>query len=389
MELIRRSMEMIELKNEVLKKITKQIYETRTSLDIKEKVFCRYEKVQDGVFAEIWFMTEGCKHDRSGGCTMCNYGKGYVVEDQEIIKLIDDKLTEINMPLKQLVISPTGSMFDEEEVSEHLRNEIFRLAGKFQCEKFITETRADTITAEKLYKMKEWFPHRNIAIELGLESATPWILKNCINKDMELETFKKAVRLIKEAGLLVTANIALGIPFLSEKAQIEDTKKTMRWALDIGVDTVVVFPIHVKPGTLVHCLYENGLYQCVSLWSLVEVLKSIHVQEREKVQISWYKNYYSNPKKIVNSPTTCNQCYANVIHLLDQYKNSCSMDIVSQLDQYSCDCKKEYMDRLQRYKKEDETDYIYKCYRKLCEIFNIDTLLVEKFLKEGDSDDIS
>lgn len=374
-------MEMVQVKSKFLESITKRLYEERQSLDKLQKVFCRYEKVDNGVFVEIWFMTEGCKHDRSGGCTMCNYGKGHWIADEEILMLIEDKLSQINRPLKQLVISPTGSMFDEEEVSNNLRNEIFKLAAKFECKKFITETRADTLTAEKLTEMKSLIPHKNIAIELGLESANPWVLKNCVNKNLKLEDFRTAVKLVKQAGFMVTANVSLGIPFLDEKLQLEDTIHTIKWALEQGIDTIVVFPIHVKPGTLVCQLYEYNMYECVSLWSLVEVLHEIDEQSQQRVQISWYKNYYDNPKKIIASPTTCGDCREDIIKLLDEYKNSCSTDVIKQLDEYDCHCKDEWKKKMIEVN-EEKANRFHLSYQKLGECFQLERAWVNKVCEE-------
>lgn len=377
------------MKSEFLENITKRLYDKRMSLDKNQKVYCRYEKVDNGIFAEIWFMTEGCKHDRNGGCTMCNYGKGHKVEDEGMLSLIDGKLTEINSkvietntPLKQLIISPTGSMFDEEEVSNNLRNGIFRLVGKYKCEKFIVETRVDTITAEKLSDMKSLIPHKNIAIELGLESANPWVLKNCVNKNLNIEDFEATVKLIKQAGFMVTANISLGAPFLDEKSQIEDTINTVKWAQEVGVDTAVVFPIHAKPGTLVGYLYENNMYECVSLWSLVEVLKKMEEQSKQKVEISWYKSYYDDPKKIIESPNTCHDCREDIIKLLDEYKNSCSSEVIKQLYEYDCHCKDEWKKKISK-DIEVNADRLVRRYEKLGELFNIDSELVNRACQDA------
>ncbi|WOO36843.1 hypothetical protein R2R35_24140 [Anaerocolumna sp. AGMB13020] len=370
------------MENVFLKNITREIYNRRIGLDKTQKVFCRYERVDGGVFAEVWFMTRGCKHDRDGGCTMCNYGKGYQVSDDEILGLIESKLAEINMPLKQLVISPSGSMFDEEEVSHYLRREIFKLASKFECEKFITETRADTINFEKLTEMKQLIPHKNIAIELGLESANPWVLKYCVNKNLNLEDFESAVRLIKQAGLQVTANVSLGAPFMSEREQIEDAVDSVKWALEMEVDTVVVFPIHVKPGTLVSYLYESGGYNCVSLWSLVQVLKEVEEKFKYRVQISWYKNYYDNPKKILLSPNTCDDCKEEVIHILDDYKNSCNTEIIDKLHHYNCHCKGDWGEKLKD-SNEKHGNLIMMGYQMLGETFGIDRDMVKQAYEEA------
>lgn len=370
------------MKNKLLKEATLKMYQKRKCLDINEKVFCRHERVESGEFVEIWFMTGGCSHDRDGGCTMCNYGKGQSVDENEILYLIEKELKKLTPPLKQLVISPTGSMFDDAEVSPELRNNIFGLVEKYNCEKFIIETRVDTITKEKMCMMKKIVKDKVIAIELGLESSSAFVLKNCINKNMIPEEFIRAVNVIKEEGILVTANVSLGVPFLDENKQLEDTKKTVRWALNVGVDTVVVFPLHIKPGTLMNYLYEKSLYDCVSLWSLVEVLKDVDETERSKVQISWYKNYYNNESKVVKSPTTCELCQPKVIQLLDRYKDECSTMVVEELDHLECGCKKVYSDRMHALANTNSNKHLTYCYNIIAKDFEIEQDTLNKTIKE-------
>lgn len=370
------------MKNRLLKEATHKIYEQRKHLDINEKVYCRHERVDGGEFVEIWFMTGGCNHDKDGGCTMCNYGKGHMVDENEILYLIEKELIKLTPPLKQLVISSTGSMFDDTEVSPDFRNKIFGLVEKYNCEKFITETRADTITKDKLRRMKDIIQDKVIAVELGLESSSEFVLKNCVNKNMMPEEFIRAVNVIKEEGILVTANVSLGVPFLDEKRQLEDAKKTVRWALDIGVNTVVVFPLHIKPGTLLSYLYKENLYDCVSLWSLVEILKDVDETERSKVQISWYKNYYNNEGKIIKSPTTCELCRPKVIDLLDRYKDECNTVVVKELGRLECGCKKDYFHRMQVLETKDTKNHLLNCYTIIAKDFNIDHEILNEAIKE-------
>ncbi|MCT4688877.1 radical SAM protein [Vallitalea sp.] len=370
------------MQNNFLKEITKKIHSERTPLNINQKIYHRHETVDGGVFCEIWFMTKGCKHDREGGCTMCNYGKGHEVADDEIISLIKETLDKLPLPLKQLVISPSGSMFDDEEVSPYLREEIFRLVSEYNCEKFITESRADTLTREKLDKMKNIINHSNIAIELGLESANPWVLKYCINKNLALTDFKNAVDLIKEAGLQVTTNISLGSAFLPEEQAIKDTLSSIKWAFEAGVDTVVVFPIHIKPGTLINAMYKNNMYECISLWSLIDVLQKAHNQFDQRVEISWYKNYYNDKKKIVLSPTTCSKCRKSIIDLLDEYKDTCSSEVIQKLVDIKCDCKTQWQEKISN-NKVDTLEQTLNYYEKLAAIFDIDREIQEEIIRDA------
>ena len=152
--------------------------------------------------------------------------------------------------------------------------------------------------------------------------------------------------------------------------------------MDIGVDTVVVFPLHIKPGTLMGYLYQEDLYDCVSLWSLVELLKDIDETERSKVQISWYKNYYSNENKIMKSPTTCELCRPKVIELLDRYKDECSTMAVKELGRLECGCKKDYIDRMQALEHKDMKNHLIHCYSVIAKDFNIAQETLNETIKE-------
>lgn len=89
----------------------------------------------------------------------------------------------------------------------------------------------------------------------------------------------------------------------------------------MGFDFIVLFPYHVKPGTLCAHLWERGRYHCCSLWAIPEVLSSFSPDELERIQISWYRNYYTDKKKILESPDTGECSRERVLQLLDNYKN--------------------------------------------------------------------
>ena len=50
--------------NSVLNAVMQKIYMERKPLPDTPRTVVRYEKVQDRVFSEMWFMTPGCSHDK-------------------------------------------------------------------------------------------------------------------------------------------------------------------------------------------------------------------------------------------------------------------------------------------------------------------------------------
>ena len=47
-------------------------------------------------------------------------------------------------------------------------------------------------------------------------------------------------------------NVLLGAPFLCERDQLDTAVKSVNWAFEQGTDSVVVFPMNIKPFTLLY-----------------------------------------------------------------------------------------------------------------------------------------
>lgn len=81
------------------------------------------------------------------------------------------------------------------------------------------------------------------------------------NKRLALDQFERAVDTCHRHGLGVLANISLGTAFLSPGAAIGDAERAVRWAMAIGVDACVVFPMQVREWTLLSWLWRHALYE--------------------------------------------------------------------------------------------------------------------------------
>jgi len=252
---------------------------------------------------------------------MCNYGKGHAVQAREVLDELRTRIETLPSQIQELIVTPSGSMLDEREVPAALREEILQLLCRTECQDFFVETRVDTITPEKLESLKRHVKAERFHIEIGVECCWDWALRNCINKNMTFSDVELAVEQIHNAGMYACANVGIGAPFLSERCSVELARHSIRRLFAAGVDNTVLFPYHVKPGTLSAWLWERQLYRCCSLWAVVEVLSGLRVEELERVQISWYRNYYEEKGKVLASPETTADCMEDVLTLLDQYKN--------------------------------------------------------------------
>lgn len=357
--------------NAVLKKAMQMVYNDRKPLKREIISQVRTETVNDGAFCEVWFMTKGCTHDAEGGCTMCNYGKGYDVDETAVVQELARQVRNLPEKLQELIVTPSGSMLDDEEVPKAMRERIFELLNHTQCEDFYIETRADSITREKLESLRGSVNAKRFNIEIGAESCDDWIMRNCINKKLSCEDLQDAVDMIHAAGMYVYLNIGIGIPFLTEHCSIEYAKKSIRKAFAMGCDSVVLFPYHVKPGTLLWWLWKHELYSCCSLWAIPEVLSGFTADELERIHISWYRNYYTDKSKIVSSPAVEEENLEQVLLLLDEYKNHPGIGSLTPLMELQSEGRTQWALKIKKQSPEIEPDRVRGLYTLLADAFGI------------------
>ena len=310
----------------------------------------RTEYIGGMPFVTLWFRTKGCSHDHRGGCTMCNYSASSPVSGTNMIEYVRAGLSSLDETAGiVLLVSPSGSMFDEREVPPETRKAILQLVRNTGCSSFLCETRAEIVTEERVKEYAAILGDKIVSIEIGLESSNPWVLKYCINKDLSLNDYKRALQLLRKYQVRSITNVMLGSAFLSPAEAIEDAVETSNWAFEQGTDSAVIFPAHVKKWTVLEWLWRHDLYSPPSLWSLVEVLARLGPLVAQRVTISWYKAYSErtavgelDPETGLSylcSPQTCTLCQPRVIALLDAYRNTGDFRLVQELASIECECK--------------------------------------------------
>lgn len=367
--------------NLILQAFAYEAYRNRLTLPSQSRVNYRIERVNNGLLCDLWFLTTGCRHDAQGGCVMCNYGKGPLKIRPKDEKLILDALKkmvrELPWTFEDFLLTSSGSLLDPGEVSPEMWEKLIPILENVRAQRFIIETRAETVTDLGLSYLERVKAGAQKYVEIGLESSNDWVLEHCINKSSTFEMFRCAVRKAHHHGIFVTANVGLGIPFMSERAAIREAIRSVRDALSAGADSVVILPYHVKNGTLLDVMHQNGLYHCVSLWALVEVLNHFP-QEHDRLQISWYKDYFGPERSFIHtSPQTCPNCTANVLDELDRYRNDPNMVSIERLHSYSCACHDAWHQTIETQSTDINIEDVERSYRCLATIFPVDQELLE------------
>lgn len=302
-----------------IKEVNRFLRNTRPYLD--ENGCCSI--FQSGDLLEIGFLNKQCRNDLSGACLMCDYGRAkgqselqiYLDEMQKILK-------EYSAGVNFLLICSNGSILDEYQVSTELLTGILNISQACNIPNIIIETHYKDVTKDRLDLINKWI-HKPVILEMGLETVNTDYQNLLFMKNIEIIEYEKTIRRIHNYGYDIEINLMLGLPFLSPSKQIEDVKQSIDWVIDRKC-TPVIFPVNIKPHTMLKYIYDKGLYQPISLWLLIILLDDLPPQVLSKIIIAWYGNRdepYPNDIPTI-LPQTCNKCRDSLLSFGRQFLNT-------------------------------------------------------------------
>ncbi|MCQ2055898.1 MAG: archaeosine biosynthesis radical SAM protein RaSEA [archaeon] len=216
----------------------------------------------------IIMRTNGCVWAKSGGCTMCGYHSASLrnVTPENLLKQLDQALLHYDgEPFVKIYTS--GSFLDENEVPAKVRKDIFESFS--ECKRILFESRPEFVTEEIVSHLPS-----STTIALGLESCNPTVTEKSIKKGFTPTQCQLAGELIKKNNLSVRSYLLLKPLFLQEKAAIEDTIMSAKFA-DNFSDEISINPVNVQRGTTLERIWKRGDYRTPWIWSLIEVMKQL------------------------------------------------------------------------------------------------------------------
>jgi radical SAM enzyme (TIGR01210 family) len=285
----------------------------------------------------------GCQWAReSGGCYMCGFNKvidevlqGRVPTTFELNTLyrIGRDIVEHHQP-ELLTIYNAGSFLNDAEVPSSVQVNIFEdISLHPTVRKVLVETRPEYVTLEKVSILQSALRGKTLQVAIGLEVASDWVRKHCVNKGFSRRTFETAVKNLKRLEVEVLAYVLLKPPYLSEKEAIEEAIKSVEYSFNLGIDSVAVESVFVQEGTLVHRHFLDGHYRPPYLWSILEVVRNCH--DLGPVFIGGFKDH---PPPIA-IPSNCGLCDAAIKEAFDIYNKT--LDVAS-LSDVGCPCRREW-----------------------------------------------
>ena len=223
---------------------------------------------------------------------MCDYGnvRKENLKSHDIKEILNDIFSNIKKLPEMLLLNCFGSVLDTEEMPMENIITLLDELSNINVNVIFFETHYLTINDSILSLIKQKLYNKEVVIELGLESSNKEIREKCLNKYINSTKFIEKINLIKSYGFGVEANVIFGTPFLTEEEQKLDTLNSIKWCFENNIDNVNLFPINIKPYTLLYKLYEQGKYSPVSHKDFIEVLNKIPKEYIARIYLCWYGN---------------------------------------------------------------------------------------------------
>lgn len=306
------------MQSEVLRKVNQYIKNARPYLN----PLYPCEVFQEKELLEIGFLSKRCEHDVKGTCIMCDYGcaKG-TYSDEKYLNEMDKILEKHSHGTMILLLCSNGSILNSKQISDSLFKKILLRAAQTNIMQIEIECHYKDVTINKLDLIKEILCNKQVTIEMGLETVNPVYQNVFFGKDIDFNEYEDKILLIQSYGFKIDLNIILGLPFMSSKEQLEDTYRTMEWVFEHQCSPVI-FPVNIKPFTLLMHMYQSGYYKPISHWLLLYLLDSIEEAKLSQVVIAWYGNreeVYEETKSRAIFPTACPECGEKIKNFYDQF----------------------------------------------------------------------
>lgn len=299
------------MKREILQKRNIEIRKSRPLLPANEVCDVFY----DNNLVEICFLSRRCRNDLCGSCIMCDYGARLgSATISEYIDKASDVLKGLDYSVDTILLSTNGSFLDESQISFELLCSILELISNSHVKYVEIETHYKDVSLERLALLKQFLPNKKIMIEMGLETINPKYQSYIIMKGVSIPDFEKTIALIQNMEMDVECNVMVGLPFLSEKEQFEDALATIQWVFEHQC-TPVLFPVNIKPYTLLMDMYQSGHYAPISHWMILVLLDSLPTEQLEQITVAWYGNredIYSACNMRTVFPVSCDKCKAQI-----------------------------------------------------------------------------
>jgi len=232
-------------------------------------------------------VTVGCSYNR---CTFCGayQGKAFRIKSFEEVKEDIDEVSSYKAIIPRVFLADGDALIlPQEDMIRILSYLMARLKG---LERVGIYANAKDILEKDVDALKELQKLRVGIIYLGLESGNRDVLKR-IKKNATVEQLVSASRRVKEAGILLSVTVILGIGGVQySQAHAEDTGKVLS---EMDPDFVGALSLMVVPGTPIEKEIETGKIVLPTPFGMIEELERM-IEHANFTRCFFASNHASN-----------------------------------------------------------------------------------------------
>lgn len=287
---------------------------------------------------------------------------------QNILLKPSDVLKNLDSSVDTVLLSTNGSFLDENQISFEFLCSILELISKSHVKNVEIETHYKDVSLDRLKLLKQFLPNKKLIIEMGLETINSKYQSYIVMKGVNIPDFEKTIALIHNMAMDVECNVMVGLPFLSEKEQFEDALATIRWVFEHQC-TPVLFPVNIKPYTVLMDMYQSGHYAPISQWMIPILLDSLSAEQLERITVAWYGNredIYSLCSMRTIFPVSCDKCKKQIFEFYIRFLHTKSgsdrkKELVKLFSSVRCNCSSQIKCAIKK-TSEDTFDVRYSAY---------------------------
>lgn len=206
-----------------------------------------------------------------GGCIYCSErGSGDHLKNKDIKKQVEDYFKSYKANRANKFIVYFQNFTNTYDTIQNLKQKYDSALIDDRIVGLDIATRADCID-ENICKLLQSYTNKYaVTVELGLQTTDDKIAE-LINRGYNLETFTKAINMLKKYNIEIVVHIMVGLPNQTKK----DIEDTVQYINSLGIQGIKIHSTYVVKGTVLEQMYNKGEYVPIELETYLELLTYI------------------------------------------------------------------------------------------------------------------
>lgn len=171
-----------------------------------------------------------------------------------------------------------GSFFAPREIPRDVQVEIGRLVAAAGVHRLVVESLPQFVTEVVLRPFVEALGPVRLEVGIGLQSADVLVRETLVNTRISQAAFERALAVMADRGVDAKIYLMVKPPFLTDGEAVTDVVGSVDYLSALGVHGITLCPTRVSPDTVAWQLWQAGLYEPPNLWTVVEVIRRVHIR---------------------------------------------------------------------------------------------------------------